>query len=242
MDVKNAGQIIAHWSTHKSIEGGHGKVNAAIEWDGSPFDPQYNSLKGMADFNLIQGRLLEVDTSGAQILDVLSLQSLFKFATLDLKGSVGNIVTKGTTFNSIIGAFDIQNGIAKTTQFSMELDQARVAMNGQINIPKQTQDLRITIFPTIDATAGSLAAFAINPIVGLGALVGQYLITSQINRNLQSDYLVQGTWKDPHVIPLDQQGQPIDSKTMDTIRKKELLMEQSKPAPHNPSNTPAPPM
>jgi uncharacterized protein YhdP len=242
MDVKNAGQIIAHWSTHKSIEGGQGKVNAAIEWDGSPFDPQYNSLKGKADFNLVQGRLLEVDTSGAQILDVLSLQSLFKFATLDLKGSVGNIVTKGTTFNSIIGAFDIQNGIAKTSQFSMELDQARVAMNGQINIPKQTQDLRITIFPTIDATAGSLAAFAINPIVGLSALVGQYLITSQINRNFQSDYLVQGTWKDPHVIPLDQQGQPIDSKTMDTIRSKDLLKEQSKPAPHNPSNTPAPPM
>ncbi len=242
MDVKNAGQIIAHWSAHKSIEGGQGKVNAAIEWDGSPFDPQYNSLKGKADFNLVQGRLLEVDTSGAQILDVLSLQSLFKFATLDLKGSVGNIVTKGTTFNSIIGAFDIQNGIAKTSQFSMELDQARVAMNGQINIPKQTQDLRITIFPTIDATAGSLAAFAINPIVGLSALVGQYLITSQINRNLQSDYLVQGTWKDPHVIPLDQQGQPIDSKTMDTIRSKDLLKEQSKPAPHNPSNTPAPPM
>jgi uncharacterized protein YhdP len=175
-------------------------------------------------------------------LDVLSLQSLFKFATLDLQGSVGNIVIKGTPFNSIIGVFDIQNGIAKTSQFSMELDQARVAMNGQINIPKQTQDLRITIFPTIDATAGSLAAFAINPIVGLSALVGQYLITSQINRNLQSDYLVQGTWKDPHVIPLDQQGQPIDSKTMDTIRSKDLLKEQSKPAPHNPSNTPAPPL
>ena len=150
---------------------------------------------------------------------------------------MGNIVTKGTTFNSIAGVFDIQNGMAQTNQFSMDLDQARVAMNGQINIPKQTQDLRITIFPTIDATGGSLAAFAINPIVGLGALVGQYLITSQINRNLQSDYLVQGTWKDPQVIPLDQRGQPLDSKAMETIRSKDLLKEQSRPAPHNPPTT-----
>jgi hypothetical protein len=110
-------------------------------------------------------------------------------------------------------------------------------MNGQINIPKQTQDLRITIFPTIDATAGSLAAFAINPIVGLGALVGQYLLTSQINRSLQSDYLVQGSWEDPEVIPLNQQGQPIDSKTLDSIRSKELLKEQSKPSLNN---TPSP--
>ena len=127
----------------------------------------------------------------------------------------------------------------------MGLDQARVAMTGQINIPKQTQDLRVTIFPTIDATAGSLAAFAINPIVGLGALVGQYLITSQINRNLQSDYLVQGSWDNPEVIPLDQKGQPIDTKTLDTIRSKDLLKEQSKPdsaagPQSNPNNSSAP--
>ena len=123
----------------------------------------------------------------------------------------------------------------------MELDQARVAMNGQINLAKQTQDLRVTVFPTIDATAGSLAAFAINPIVGLGALLGQYLITSQINRNLQSDYLIQGSWTDPEIIPLDQKGQPIDSKTLDTIRSKDLLKEQDKPAPNNPSHSPSNP-
>jgi len=119
----------------------------------------------------------------------------------------------------------------------MNLDQARVAMSGQINIPKQTQDLRVTIFPTIDATAGSLAAFAINPIVGLGALIGQYLISHQINRNLQSDYLVQGSWENPEVIPLDQKGQPIDEKTIDSIRSKELLKEQSRPEPRNAPNS-----
>ena len=121
----------------------------------------------------------------------------------------------------------------------MQLDQARVAMIGQINLANQTQDLRVTVFPTIDATAGSLAAFAINPLIGLGALLGQYLITSQINRNFQSDYLVQGSWTDPEIIPLDQKGQPIDPKILDTIRSKELLREQSKPAPINPPNTPS---
>ena len=241
--IKDAGQIIGHWTNQKSVEGGQGKLTINTEWDGSPFDPKYDTLAGKASLNLENGRLLEVNTSGAKLLDVLSLQSLFRFATLDLKGSLGNIVTKGTPFNSIDASFDINNGVAQTKQFTMGLDQARVAMTGQINIPKQTQDLRITIFPTIDATAGSLAAFAINPIVGLGALVGQYLITSQINRNLQSDYLVQGSWDDPEVIPLDQKGQPIDSKTIDTIRSKDLLKEQSKPSANssgpqsNPSNS-----
>jgi len=239
LDVKDAGNIIANWSSQKSVEGGQGKITAIAEWDGSPFNPKYETLTGKVNLNLEKGRLLEVNTSGAQILDVLSLQSLFRFATLDLQGSLGNIVSKGTPFNTINANFDISNGIAQTKQFTMSLDQARVAMTGQINVPKQTQDLRVTIFPTIDATAGSLAAFAINPIVGLGALVGQYLITNQINRNLQSDYLVQGSWDKPEVIPLDQKGQPIDAKTLDTIRSKDLLKEQTKPGT-NTTPTPKP--
>ena len=241
MTVKDAGQIIAHWTPQKSVEGGQGKVSANVQWDGPPFDPKYETLSGKANLNLEKGRLLEVNSSGAKLLDVLSLQSLFRFATLDLKGSLGNIVTKGTPFNTINGNFDINNGVAQTQQFNMNLDQANVVMSGQINIPKQSQDLRITIFPTIDATAGSLAAFAINPIVGLGALVGQYLLTSQINRGLQSDYLIQGSWDDPEVIPLDQKGQPIDSNTLNTIRSKNLLIEQNKPGANgapNPTSTP----
>jgi uncharacterized protein (TIGR02099 family) len=233
MAIKDAGQIIAHWTPQKSVEGGQGKVSANVQWDGSPFDPKYETLAGKASLNLEKGRLLEVNSSGAKLLDVLSLQSLFRFATLDLKGSLGNIVTKGTPFNTINGNFDINNGVAQTQQFNMNLDQANVVMSGQINFPKQTQDLRITIFPTIDATAGSLAAFAINPIVGLGALVGQYLLTSQINRGLQSDYLIQGSWDDPEVIPLDQKGQPVDSNTLNTIRSKNLLIEQNKPGTNN---------
>ena len=232
--MKDAGQIIAHWTTRKTVEGGQGKITVNAEWDGSPFSPKYETLSGKVNLNLEKGRLLEVDTSGAKLLDVLSLQSLLKFATLDIQGGLG---AKGTPFNDINGSFDMYSGVAQTRQFSMNLDQARVAMSGQINIPKQTQDLRVTIFPTIDATAGSLAAFAINPIVGLGALVGQYLITNQINRNLQSDYLVQGSWENPEIIPLDQKGQPIDPKIFNSIRSKELLKEQSRPGPNNSLNS-----
>jgi uncharacterized protein (TIGR02099 family) len=246
LDIKDAGQIIGHWTNQKSVEGGQGKLIINAEWDGSPFSPKYDTLAGKANLNLEKGRLIEVNTGGAKLLDVLSLQSLFRFATFDLKGSLGDIVAKGTPFNTIDATFEMNAGVAQAKQFTMGLDQARVTMSGQINIPQQTQDLRVTIFPTIDATAGSLAAFAINPILGLGALVGQYLITSQINRNFQSDYLIQGSWDNPEVIPLDQKGQPIDSKTLDTIRSKDLLKEQTKPSinstspQNNPNNSSSP--
>jgi len=241
MDIKNAGEIVGHWTNANSVEGGKGKLSGKVQWDGSPFSPRYETLSGTVDLYLEKGRLLEVNSDAAKLLNVLSLQSLFRFATLDLQGSLGNIVTKGTPFNSIASTFTITNGVANTKQFTMELDQARVAMNGQINIPNETQDLRVTVFPTLDATAGSIvAAFVVNPIVGLSALVGQYLITNQINRSMQSDYLIQGSWINPEVIPLDQKGQPLDPKTLETIRAKGLLKEQSKPsAPNAPSSQPS---
>ena len=57
---------------------------------------------------------------------------------------------------------------------------------------------------------------------------------------MQTDYLVQGSWKNPEVIPLDQKGQPLDAKTLDTIRTKNLLKEQSKPSIPNAPKTNAP--
>jgi hypothetical protein len=110
-----------------------------------------------------------------------------------------------------------------------------------VNIPKQTQDLRITIFPKIDATAGALALFAVNPIVGASALIGQYLISNQLNRTLQTDYLVQGSWDKPDVIPLDQDGRPLDPKVIETIRSRNLLREQKMPPAPSKTSPASPP-
>jgi uncharacterized protein YhdP len=235
MAITDLGVLAARWGNPKAIEGGEGRLTGSMAWDGSPLQPQLESLSGSLKIGLAKGRLLKVDSTSAKIFSVLSLQSLFRFATLDLQGSLGNIVTQGTAFKTIAGDFAVRNGIARTTAFSMELDQARVAMTGLINVPKETQDLRITIFPTIDATSGALAVFAINPIAGLGALIGQYLVTNRINKVLQADYLVQGSWADPEIIPLNQQGQPLDPKVLDGIRTKGLLKEQTKPSAPSPS-------
>ena len=228
-DISNLGVIISRWGNPNQIEGGMGKLAAKLDWQGSPFKPQWSSIAGQLDIDLSNGRLLEVDTGAVQLLNVLSLQSLLKFASFNEVRTVRNLTDKGTAFNRITSTFNIRNGVARTNQFNMELNQARLLMSGLISIPNQTQDLRVTIFPTLDATSGALALFAINPIVGLGALVGQYLLTNQINKAMQSDYLIQGSWKTPQIIPLNQQGQPLDPSVMDSIRKRNLLREQQEP-------------
>lgn len=239
MAIADLGPIAARWGNPNSIEGGDGKISGKLAWHGSAFQPQLETLDGKINVALEKGRLLKVDTTAAKLFSVLSLQSLLRFATLDLQGSLGTVVSQGTAFKTITGDFAVNSGIAKTDNFLMQLDQARVAMAGLIDAPKETQDLRITVFPSIDATSGALAVFAINPIAGLGALIGQYLVTNRINKAMQSDYLVQGSWTDPEIIPLNQQGQPLDPKVLDSIRTKGLLKEQAKPSAPS-SSAPAP--
>ncbi|BEI37761.1 YhdP family protein [Polynucleobacter sp. HIN7] len=242
--VKDLGTVVAYWGNPKAVEGGKGTINAKLDWSGPPYNPSFDTLAGNVKINLENGRLLQVDSGFAKIIGVFSLQSLLKFATFDIQGSLGSVVTSGTAFNTLSGDFVLRNGVARTQNFTMQLNQARVATSGLVNIPKQTQDLRITIFPTIDATAGALALFAVNPIVGASALIGQYLISNQLNRTLQTDYLVQGSWDKPDVIPLDQNGQPLDPKVLETIRSRNLLREQKMPPAPSPSKpvptTPAP--
>ena len=234
MAIADLGPIAARWGNPKSIEGGEGKITGKLAWNGSVFQPQLETVNGKINVALEKGRLLKVDTTAAKLFSVLSLQSLLRFATLDLQGSLGTVMSQGTAFKTITGDFAVNNGIAKTDNFLMQLDQARVAMAGSIDAPKETQDLRITVFPSIDATSGALAVFAINPIAGLGALIGQYLVSNRINKAMQSDYLVQGSWTDPEIIPLNQQGQPLDPKVLDGIRTKGLLKEQTKPSAPSP--------
>jgi len=239
MAIADLGPIAARWGNPKSIEGGDGNISGKLAWTGSAFQPQLETLNGKINVALEKGRLLKVDNTAAKLFSVLSLQSLLRFATLDLQGSLGTVVTQGTAFKTITGDFAVNNGIAKTDNFLLQLDQARVAMVGSIDVPKENQDLRITVFPSVDATSGALAVFAINPIAGLGALIGQYLVSNRINKAMQSDYLVQGSWTNPEIIPLNQQGQPLDPKVLDGIRSKGLLKEQTKPSAPSPA-APAP--
>jgi uncharacterized protein YhdP len=240
-EIKDLGGVIAHWGNPKAVEGGKGTVTAKLDWSGPPYDPALDTLSGKITIALENGRLLQVDSGIAKVIGVFSLQSLLKFASFDIQGSLGNVITAGTSFNKLSGDFVIRNGVARTQNFAMQLNQARVATSGLVNVPKQTQDLRITIFPTIDATAGALALFAVNPIIGASALIGQYLMSNQLNRTLQTDYLVQGSWDKPDVIPLDQNGQPLDPKIIETIRSRNLLREQKMPSPPSNPNTPSRP-
>jgi uncharacterized protein YhdP len=85
------------------------------------------------------------------------------------------------------------------------------------------------VVPNLNAGSASVAYTFVNPIIGLSTLIGQYLIADEVSKLFQLDYLVQGTWAAPQVIPLDTKGRPLDDNILKDIRDKSLLRQQQNP-------------
>ena len=106
---------------------------------------------------------------------------------------------QGYVFDSIEGSAKVVKGIAHTDDFLMKGPQALVLAVGDVNLQKETQSLKISVEPEINAGVASLAYVAINPIAGIGAILGQWALKKPIQKLFEFELMVDGTWDEPQV-------------------------------------------
>ena len=175
------------------MKNGKGTVTGQLGWDGSPAAIDLPTLNGNLNVDLQHGQILKVNPGAAKLLGVLSLQSLAHFLTLNFQDVVG----KGLPFEKITGSGTVQNGIGRTNDFTMVTAPARVELKGLVDLPKETQDLHAKIIPTISAGAVALGAAVINPLLGLGTLVADLVLSKSIGKAFTIDYSITGSWSKP---------------------------------------------
>lgn len=220
----DTGEFLTSLGYAEVLANGKGDLSGSITWPGSPVGFSTNALDGNLKFVVENGKVLQVDAGAAKLLGILSLQGLLKFATLNFSGSVGEVVSSGTSFDKVSANAVIKRGILETNDFEMMTTPAKISMSGLINLNQETQDISVIVYPRINlGSAGLAVLYFTNPIIGLGTMLGQYVLSSGVNKALQSDYLIQGSWQNPEVIPLDQNGKPIDPEAIKNIRRKSLL-------------------
>ncbi|TYZ49388.1 TIGR02099 family protein, partial [Ralstonia solanacearum] len=202
LDLRNSGELLQKMGFAKVLDGARGKLEGRVVWRGSPMSLDLPSLNGRMALNLERGQFLPVDPGLAKLAGVLSLQGLLHFAT-DLRGTTG----RGTPFESVAATGTIASGIARTDDFAVKGPQFQVAMQGSANILEETQDLRVTVTPKVDATSASLAAAFINPAIGLGTLAAQLILGDQMSKAFATQYRVTGSWADPKIEKASSGGQ-----------------------------------
>jgi len=195
LDITDAGALLERAGMAHVLKAGAGALSGNLEWSGGPTRIDFPSLNGSLALDLRHGQILKVDPGVARLLGVVSLQSLARYAQMDFRDVIG----EGLPFTSVTGTAQIQNGSASTNDFRLITAPARATMVGSVDLAHETQDLRVHVVPTISAGTGVIAAAIINPILGLGALVGDILFSNTIEHAFTMEYAITGPWSKPHV-------------------------------------------
>jgi uncharacterized protein YhdP len=182
------------------LRDGTGQLEGMISWQGSPLSLHYPSLNGHLNVRMGRGQFLKADPGVAKLLGVLSLQALPRRLLLDFR----DVFAQGFAFDSVQGDVTIVHGMANTRNLQIKGVNALVQLDGSADLARETQKLRVHILPNLDAgTASLVAGLAVNPAVGLTAFIAQWLLQNPLSRASAQEFLVDGSWTNPHVTRVD---------------------------------------
>jgi len=186
------------------IRGTPGTLSGQIQWAGAPTDFALNTLEGQLALDLQNGQFLKADAGLAKLISVVNLQSLPKRITLDFR----DIFSEGFVYERVRGTVGFSQGLAKTTNLRIVGIQASVFLEGEANLLNETQDLHVLVLPELNAGLASLGYALVNPAVGLGSFIAQYILRDPLRQALAYEYKVTGAWDDPQVKALPRRPVP----------------------------------
>jgi len=115
--------------------------------------------------------------------------------TLDFR----DVFSQGFAFDFIRGDAKINKGIASTNNLQMKGVNAAALMDGSADIVRETQNLRVVVVPEINAGTAALVATAINPAIGLGTFLAQWVLSKPLAAAATQEFHIEGTWADPKI-------------------------------------------
>ncbi len=216
LDVSNLGRLLSSVGQDELVAEGKGHAQASLMWQGFPWRKDFSALRGDGEVALDAGRLLGVKSGGARLLELLALQSTQRLARLDF--NPGAAVTRGFSFDTVRGKFKAEAGQITTPGLKVDGPAATVVLAGSSDLARETWDMQAVVVPNLDAGGAAIAAgIAINPVLGIGAFVTQWLLKEPLARAMTVQYSVTGPWDDPQV------------RNVDSVARREQPAEQPLP-------------
>lgn len=194
VEITDAGKILSRSGYPDSLKDGKGALESSLYWTGAPDTFSYNKLNGQLNLKVGKGRFLKVDPGAAKLLGVMSLQSIPRRISLDFT----DVFSGGFQFDSITGNARIVNGLLMTEDMQLIGSAARVTLRGEVDLIRETQELKVRIFPAIGDNV-SLLSFAAGPAVGVGVLLANKILRDPLDKLVSFEYNVSGSWADPRV-------------------------------------------
>lgn len=195
LDIRDAGALLGRLAMPGVFRRGAGRMDGQVSWAGSPLALDQPSLQGQFHLDVENGQFLKADAGAARLLGVMSLQSLPRRLTLDFR----DVFSEGFAFDFIRGDVRVAQGQASTNNLQMKGISAAVLMDGSADIVRETQSIRVVVVPEINAGTASLVATVINPAIGVGTFLAQWLLRRPLMEAATQQFRIDGTWSDPRI-------------------------------------------
>jgi uncharacterized protein (TIGR02099 family) len=194
LDAADAGGFLARAGFPNSVKGGKATLLGSLSWRGDPSDIDYSTLGGELKLEATDGQFLEINSNVGKLLSLMSLQQLPRRIGLDFS----DVFSKGFKFERIDAEGRVDKGVMGLKEFRMQGSAADVEMSGDVDLARETQNLRVRIIPGIGDTA-STALVLVNPAVGVAAAIAQRVLKNPLGQIFAYEYGVTGAWTDPKV-------------------------------------------
>jgi uncharacterized protein YhdP len=211
LDIDDSGQLLARFGRGGLVRGGKGRIEGSIGWIGAPLAIDYPSLSGNLRADIERGQFLKVEPGAGRLLGVLSLQALPRRLVLDFR----DVFSEGFAFDFVRGDARIEQGVLFTNNLQMKGVNAAVLMEGSADLAREQQDLKVVVVPEINAGTASLIATAINPAIGLGTFLAQFLLRQPLQSATTQQFHITGSWADPQVDKIERAQPPAAAAARD---------------------------
>lgn len=194
LEAKSVEKLLARVGYPLAVKRGTATLDGALNWAGSPLTIHYPSLNGKLKLDAANGQFNKLEPGVGRLLGVLSLQSLPRRIVLDFR----DVFSEGFAFDSIAGESTVTKGLLQTRDLEIVGPAARVFLSGSVNLPAETQNLKVRVQPALGETV-ALGAVLANPAIGAVTWLAQKLFKDPFGRVFAFEYNVTGSWSDPKV-------------------------------------------
>lgn len=171
-------------------------INADVNWQGVPWQPQINTLNGTLKGKLGRGLLTDLGGGRAgQLLRLVSFDALLRKLQLDFSDTF----SRDFAFDSIRATANIKNGVMHTDDLLVDGLAADIAMSGNIDLAQRQIAMEAVITPEISATVGVATAFAVNPVVGAAVFAASKILGPLWSKVSLIRYQITGSLDQPNI-------------------------------------------
>jgi len=196
--VADMGAYLTQLGMDGVMRQGQGSVRGQFFWRDLPWRLDLANLHGTLSVSLDKGRFSRVSSRTARLLELLSIQSLQRLARLDW--NLDALVRDGFPFDALRGDIALEDGKLHTQDYRVIGPVGTIVIGGAVDLQAQRQTLQAAVIPNLDMSGAALAAgFAINPVVGVGAFLTQWLLKRPMENAMALEYRIEGTWDDPDI-------------------------------------------